>query len=92
MWELREEDDEELLEAPFKTLSWPKESLVSSIWLASQILEEIEAFVPWQQDTISISSLALVMKFIHDMQGLSTKTYKVLLVLEVYKSKDEALQ
>jgi hypothetical protein len=83
MWEPWEQDDEELLEAPFKTLSWPKRSLVSSIWLVPQGLEEIEAFVSWQQDTISISSLGLVKQVIHDMQGLPTQACKVLLVLEV---------
>jgi hypothetical protein len=32
------------------------------------------------------------MQFAHDMQGLSTHACKAFMVLEVFKSKDEALQ
>jgi hypothetical protein len=32
------------------------------------------------------------MQLAHDMQGLSTQACKVFMVLEVFKSKDEALQ
>jgi hypothetical protein len=73
-------------------LSWPKESSIPSIWLASQGLEEIEAFVSWQQDTTSISLLDLVKKLTHDMQGLSTQACKAFMGLQVFKYKDEALQ
>jgi hypothetical protein len=39
-----DDDEDELLEGPNKTLSWTIESLVSSTLLATQRLEEIEAF------------------------------------------------
>jgi hypothetical protein len=41
MWEAID-DDEELLEAPIKTMSWPIESPVSSTLLDTQQLEELE--------------------------------------------------
>ena len=62
---------------------------VSSTLLAQQ-LEEIEAFLSWQQDIASISSWDLVKQFLHDMQGLSTQACETFGVLEVLKSKDEA--
>jgi hypothetical protein len=55
MWEAID-DEEELLEAPIKTMSYPIESLVSSILLDTQQLEELEAFISWQQGVTSISS------------------------------------
>jgi hypothetical protein len=51
-----DDDEDELLEGPNKTLSWTIESLVSSTLLATQRLEEIEAFLSWQQDKANISS------------------------------------
>jgi hypothetical protein len=44
MWEAID-DEEQLLEAPIETMSWPIESLVSSILLDTQQLEELEAFI-----------------------------------------------
>jgi hypothetical protein len=55
MWEAID-DDEELLEAPIETMSWPIESPVSSTLLDTQQLEELEAFLSWQQGVTSISS------------------------------------
>jgi hypothetical protein len=91
MWETID-DDEELLEVLIKSLLWPMESLVSSTLLDTQQLEELEAFISWQQGVTSISSLDLFKEHIHDMQGLSIQACKAFIVLEVFKSKDEALQ
>jgi hypothetical protein len=55
MWEAID-DDEELLEAPIKTMSWPIESPVSSTLLDTQQLEELEEFISCQQRVIIISS------------------------------------
>jgi hypothetical protein len=55
IWEAID-DDEELLEAPIKILSWPMEYLFSSTLLDTQQLEEVEIFVSWKQDKSSISS------------------------------------
>jgi hypothetical protein len=54
MWEAID-DEEELLEAPSETMSWPIEFPVSSTLLDTQQLEELEAFISWQQDEVSIS-------------------------------------
>jgi hypothetical protein len=56
IWEPRDDDDDELVEAPLKILSWPIEFSVSSTLLDTQQLEEIEAFISWPQDIASISS------------------------------------
>jgi hypothetical protein len=55
MWEAID-NEEQLLEAPIETMSWPIESLVSSTLLDTQQLEELEAFISWQQGVTSISS------------------------------------
>jgi hypothetical protein len=55
MWEAMD-DDEELLEAPIKTMFWPIETLVYSTLLDTQQLEELEAFISWQQGVTSIAS------------------------------------
>jgi hypothetical protein len=54
MWEAID-DDEYILEAPSEIMSWPIEFLVSSTLLDTQQLEELEAFISWQQDEVSIS-------------------------------------
>jgi hypothetical protein len=55
MWETIDDDDE-LLEAPFETMSWLIDSSVSITLLDTQQLEEIEAFISCQQGVTSISS------------------------------------
>jgi hypothetical protein len=49
MWESKY-DEKELLEALIKALYWPIDSPVSSTLLATQILEEMEAFLSWGKD------------------------------------------
>ena len=46
---LVEGDDGGTLEAPITTLPWPTHSSISSTWLATQVLEEIEVHLSWQQ-------------------------------------------
>jgi hypothetical protein len=53
---LRDDDEDELLEAPIITLSCPIEYPISSTLIATQRLEEIEAFLSWPLDKASISS------------------------------------
>jgi hypothetical protein len=60
--------------------------------LDTQQLEELEAFLSWQQGVTSISSWYLLKQQAHHMEGLSTQAYKAFVVLEVFKSKDEAFQ
>jgi hypothetical protein len=47
------DDDEELLEALIKIMSWPIESSVSSTLLDTQQLEKLEEFISWQQGVTS---------------------------------------
>jgi hypothetical protein len=80
MWESKDEE-EELLEALIKALYWPIDSPVSSTLLAAQILEEMEAFFIMGKRYMK-----------QHKQGQSTCACKTFMVLEVFKSKDEALQ
>jgi hypothetical protein len=54
MWEAID-DDEYILEAPSETMSWPIEFSVSSTLLDTTQLGELEVFISWQQDEVSIS-------------------------------------
>jgi hypothetical protein len=45
MWELRDDDDDELLEAPLRSMSCPNKSWDSSTLLATKVLEEMGAFL-----------------------------------------------
>src|SRR5664279_3000984 len=53
---IMDDDDEISLEAPFNSIYCSMGCLVLSTLLAIQRLEEIEAFLSWQQDIASISS------------------------------------
>jgi hypothetical protein len=52
--------------------------------IATQRLEEIEAFLSWPLDKASISSWDLFKQLTHDMQGLLTQACKAFVVLEVF--------
>ena len=87
-----DDEDEELLDAPLRSMSCSNKCWVSSTLLITQVLEEMEALFSWKQDIESISSWDLVKQLIYDMQGLSTLACKTFGVLELFKSKDRTLQ
>src|SRR5207253_3052381 len=63
MW-ASSDDDEVFLETPFMAMTCPIKCLVFSTLLAIQQLEEIEAFLSWQQGISNISSKPVLEVFL----------------------------